>query len=59
MPVKVAQKGGKYRVVESATGKLAKTSGGKARDGGGHSSKAKATAQVRAINYSLHKKGKI
>lgn len=50
MPVKVVKRRGKYRVVESATGRIAKTENGKARDGGGHASKDKAVRQVRAIN---------
>lgn len=49
MPVKVVKRGGKYRVVEPS-GKIAKTDKGKARDGGGHASKAKAEAQARAMN---------
>ena len=50
MPVKVAKRGDKYRVVEAASGKIAKNKGGTALDGGGHSSKAKATSQARAVN---------
>ena len=50
MPVKKCLGGGKHRVVESSTGRIARTDGGKARDGGGHTSKAKAVRQVRAIN---------
>lgn len=49
MPVRVEKRGGKFRVVEPS-GKIATTSSGKARDGGGHTSKAKAVAQVRAMN---------
>lgn len=50
MPVKVAKKGNKYRVVEAATGKIAKNKGGTALDGGGHKSPQKAAAQARAVN---------
>jgi len=50
MPVKVKKVGNKYRVVESATGKVAKNSAGTAIDGGGHGSKQKAVSQVRAVN---------
>ncbi len=50
MPVSVRRRSGKYRVVETASGHIATTSGGKARDGGGHSSQAKAKRQARAIN---------
>jgi hypothetical protein len=56
MPVKVVKRGGRYRVVEASSGKLAKGSKGKPRDGGGHSSADKAKRQVRAIN--MHLKGK-
>ena len=52
MPVHVEKRKGRWRVVEPS-GRIAKTSKGKARDGGGHASKAKATRQVRAINSSL------
>jgi hypothetical protein len=54
MPVKVAKRNGKYRVVE-ASGRVAKGSKGKARDGGGHASKAKAARQARVINSSPSK----
>ncbi len=49
MPAKVEKRGQKYRVVEAATGKVVKRSGS-AVDGGGHSTKAQAAAQARAIN---------
>lgn len=57
MPVHVIRSGGKFRVVEG-DGKIAKTDGGKARDGGGHSSKAKADAQARVINAAISRKAK-
>lgn len=50
MPVTTKRLGNRIRVVEAATGKIAKTSKGHARDGGGHRSKAKAQRQARAIN---------
>lgn len=50
MPVKVAKKGKKHRVVESATGRIAKNRAGTALDGGGHASKAAAARQARAVN---------
>jgi hypothetical protein len=50
MPVSVKKVGKQFRVVESATGKIAKTLAGKARDGGGHASKTKAVRQARAMN---------
>ncbi len=58
MPVATKKIGGKWRVVETNTEKLAKRNS-RAVDGGGHGSKEKAIAQVQAINISLHKKGKI
>jgi hypothetical protein len=54
MPVKVAKRGDKYRVVEASTGKVVQR-GGSAVDGGGHSSQAKASSQARAINASKEK----
>lgn len=50
MPVIVAKRAGKFRVVEATTGKIAKNRGGTATDGGGHSSRARATKQIQAIN---------
>ncbi len=53
MPVKVKRQGEKYRVIEASTGRLALSSGGIPRDGGGHESEEKAKAQANAINASL------
>jgi len=50
MPVKVAKRGNKYRVIEAKTGNIAKTSKGNAVDSGGHASRAKAQRQAGAIN---------
>lgn len=50
MPVTVAKRGTKFRVVEGRGGKIVKNRAGTAVDGGGHSSKARASAQARAIN---------
>lgn len=50
MPVKVSKQGDKYRVVKASTGRIEKTSTGKARDGGGHKNKSTAERQARAIN---------
>lgn len=60
MPVKVAKRGGRFRVVEAASGKLAtaKTksgASGKPRDGGGKSSRAAAQKIANAINRALHR----
>jgi len=50
MPNKTKLIRGKWRVVESATGKITKKNG-KAVDGGGHKDRAAAIAQATAINY--------
>ena len=57
MPVATKKIGGKWRVVEANTEKLAKRNG-RAVDGGGHGSEGKAVAQVQAINISLHERKK-
>lgn len=61
MPVTVAKRGGKWRVVEKvgAETKIAKNAAGTAADGGGHESREKAERQARAINRSLSKRGKV
>jgi hypothetical protein len=59
MPVVVRKRGDKFRIVESGSGKVAKTAGGGSADGGGHSSEEKAKRQARAINRSLSQRGKI
>lgn len=56
MPVKTVKRGGKFRVVEASSGRIAKTSSGKPRDGGGHSSKKKAAGQARAMNAAHRRK---
>lgn len=58
MPVKTIKQGGKYRIVESGTGKIAKNKGNSAIDSGGHNSKDKAVKQVQAVNISLRKRKK-
>lgn len=50
MPVRVAKRAGKFRVIEATTGRLATNKSGTAVDGGGHSSRARATKQIQAIN---------
>lgn len=50
MPVTVRKRGSKYRVVEKATGKIARTKQGKPRDGGGHAARNKAQRQAGYIN---------
>lgn len=56
MPVKVAKRGDKFRVVEASTGKIAKNSAGTAVDGGGKDSRAAAARQARAINANTEGK---
>lgn len=58
MPAKVVKRGGKYRISESATGKLMRNRGGTVVSKG-FRSKRQAARQARAINASLHKRGKI
>lgn len=58
MPVKMKFIGGKYRVVEVSTGRLAKNKGGIALDGGGHRTSGAAKAQAAAVNSSLSRKRK-
>lgn len=59
MPVTARYRDGKWRVVETSSGRIAKNSKGTAVDGTGHDSKQKALAQASAINASLKKRGKI
>lgn len=54
MPVCVARKGMKWRLVECKTGKVVKNSAGTAVDGGGHNSKSHAQKQANAINIHQH-----
>lgn len=56
MPVKVARRGDKFRVVEE-DGTIATGAKGAPRDGGGHRSRAKAKRQARAINAPAGKSG--
>ena len=58
MPVTVKRKDNKYRVVEAETGAIAKNKAGTPVDGGGHKTYEEALAQAKAINYSMHKKGR-
>ena len=48
MPVTVAKRGNKFRVVEN--GRIAKNASGTAIDGGGHNSRQAAARQARAVN---------
>lgn len=55
MPVTVAKRGGKFRVVEPGGG-VAKNRAGTAIDGGGYGSKSRAARQARAVNARKHAK---
>jgi len=57
MPAGVAKRNGKFRVVEP-NGRLVRNKAGTPVDGGGHASKAKATAQARAVNTPKRKKAR-
>ena len=56
MPVTTRKINGKVRVIEAASGKIAKNKSGTAVDGGGHRSATRAAAQARAINASLNRR---
>ena len=58
MPVSALQRGNRVRVVETATGRIARNKSGTPVDGGGHSTKAEASRQVRAINSRMYGKKK-
>ena len=55
MPTDVEKRGGKYRVIEKGTGKIATTKSGKARDGGGHTRPQKAYTQSHYISSGKRK----
>jgi hypothetical protein len=56
MPLTVRKRGDKYRVVETDTGNIAKNAAGTAIDGGGTTSKARATKQMQAVNIAQARK---
>lgn len=58
MPVTTSKRNGKFRVIESDTGRIAKNKAKKALDGGGHESKAQAKKQASAVNISQSRKRK-
>ncbi len=57
MPVSVAEREGKYRIV-GPDGKIEMTSEGHPRDGGGHVTREEAARQQRAINMHLADKAR-
>jgi len=56
MPVTVKKLGGKWRVVEEASGRIATTHKGNPVDGGGHAAIGRANRQATAINTNLAKR---
>lgn len=52
MPVKVAKRGDKFRLVESDTGRIAKNKANTPIDGGGKKSKSSVQKQASAVNIS-------
>jgi len=58
MPVKCRRIKGKYRVVESATGKIAVNAALTPLDGGGHNTQEGCAAQARAINAATESRKK-
>lgn len=53
MPVRTQRRGALWRVVEGEPSRIATNAQGSPLDGGGHRSRARALAQVRAVNASL------
>ena len=56
MPVRVSKRNGKFRVVETETGRIAKNKAGTAIDGGGHKIESAAQKQSSAVNISQARK---
>lgn len=57
MPVGIKQVGNKWRVTEG--NRIATNKKGTALDGGGHGTREAALQQMKAVNASLHRAGKI
>lgn len=55
MPVRVAKRRGKFRIVEQG-GRILKSVHGRPMDGGGHTAKSKAARQAGYINESMDQK---
>ena len=55
MPYDIKKQKGKFRIVEKATGRIAKNKAGTAIDGGGYGSEAQAKKQQAAVNISYAK----
>ena len=58
MPVMTRKLRGKFRLIESESGKLARNEKGTPIDGGGSQDKAKVDRQARAVNANLSEKKK-
>lgn len=58
MPVCVGKKDGKWRVIECATGDVAKNAAGTPMDGGGSADRARVARQVAAVNIAKHERSK-
>lgn len=56
MPVNCREIGGKWRIVEASSGRIAKTENDVPRDGGGHDSEDACMAQARALNQAYAEK---
>jgi hypothetical protein len=59
MPVCIEKRGNKWRVVNCGDRSIEMNKGGTPLDGGGHTTKAEAQRQARAVNASLSRSGKI
>lgn len=59
MPYTVRKISGKYRIMKEGSGKVAKNKGGTAMDGGGHGSPGQAYAQIKAVEMSEKRRGKV
>lgn len=55
MPVKVRRVGNRWRIVETATGKIARNAAGTSIDGGGHATSDAARKQAAAVNIEQRK----
>lgn len=59
MPVCVAKRGSKWRIVDCESRHIERNEEGTPVDGGGHNSEAEAKRQAKAINANLSEGGKI
>lgn len=59
MPVRAEEQNGKWRIIEVASGQLARRQNGDPVDGGGHTNKRGALRQAAAINQDQQRKGEV